>query len=531
MKISAIRLKNFKRFSSLEIRNIQASAKLVVVLGPNGCGKSSLFDALLQWYKQHAGFGIREDDKYYRKDATQSFNWGRDVAVETHGAETPKKGSVYVRSAYRNDPDFNISSFSREAAPSDQVRINRIIDNDQTVGTNYQRLVYDTMSGLFDSANNKKTVQELREELIGEIRASMRRVFGDLALNNISDPLGDGAFYFEKGIAKYYHYKNLSGGEKAAFDLLLDIHVKKKYFPEAVYCIDEIETHLHTRVQGALLKELYAVLPDACQLWVTTHSLGVTRAALELEANKPGSVCVIDFDGVDSDVERVIEPSSLGRVAWEKMLSIALDDLSPLMAPEHVVICEGSSTGSRRRDFDAEVYNRVFSGTTSKVVFVSGGSSNQVGNTSRSVGAVLGSVLPSTKFHHLVDRDDRSDLEVARLRHEGTMVLEQRNIESYLLSEEAITCFVSGLGRDDALNDALVVRATALAASAARGNSPDDVKSAAGEIFVGLRRLLNFTRCGNSTDEFLRDTMAFQIKPDSAGFLELKRCIVDRAVL
>ena len=98
------------------------------------------------------------------------------------------------------------------------------------------------------------SVATLREELIGPIRESMKAVFGDLVLNNISDPLGAGAFFFEKGIAKAYHYKNLSGGEKAAFDLLLDLHVKKKFFADAVYCIDEIETHLHTRVQG-----LYAV--------------------------------------------------------------------------------------------------------------------------------------------------------------------------------------------------------------------------------------------------------------------------------
>lgn len=114
---------------------------------------------------------------------------------------------------------------------------------------NYQRLVYDTTAAVYDTANDEKNVQDLREELIGQVRSSMRNVFGDLLLNNISDPLGTGAFFFEKGAALSFHYKNLSGGEKAAFDLLLDLHVKRRYFPDSLYCIDEIETHLHTRVR------------------------------------------------------------------------------------------------------------------------------------------------------------------------------------------------------------------------------------------------------------------------------------------
>ena len=46
MKIASIHLQNFKRFTDLKIQNIPPTAKLVVLLGPNGCGKSSVFDAL-----------------------------------------------------------------------------------------------------------------------------------------------------------------------------------------------------------------------------------------------------------------------------------------------------------------------------------------------------------------------------------------------------------------------------------------------------------------------------------------------------
>jgi energy-coupling factor transporter ATP-binding protein EcfA2 len=216
VRVASIRLKNFKRFTDLTIRDIPETARLVVVVGPNGCGKSSLFDAFLQWYRSRAGFGLRGEESYYRKDPIAEFGWNESVTVTLHGGAQPKRGSLYVRTAYRNDPDFNISGFSRPDVPSEVVRIERAIDNDQTVSSNYQRLVYDTMAGVYAEENNTKTVQELRDELIGQIRASMKRVFDDLLLNSISDPLGSGAFFFEKGAVEAYHYKNLSGGEKAA---------------------------------------------------------------------------------------------------------------------------------------------------------------------------------------------------------------------------------------------------------------------------------------------------------------------------
>ena len=47
MRIKSVRLTNYKRFASLTLTNILESTRLVVLLGPNGCGKSSVFDAFL----------------------------------------------------------------------------------------------------------------------------------------------------------------------------------------------------------------------------------------------------------------------------------------------------------------------------------------------------------------------------------------------------------------------------------------------------------------------------------------------------
>lgn len=528
MRIRSIHLQNFKRFTDTLVRDIPSKAKLVVVVGPNGCGKSSLFDALLHWYRSAVGFGITDDELYFRKRHDQPFRWDNSVEVSLHGDQTPMKGSLYVRTAYRNDPDFSVTGISRTVAPSETVRFGRVIENDQTVSANYQQLVSDTTAGVYDSANDGKAVEELREELIGGIRSSMKQVFGDLVPRSIQDPLGSGAFFFEKGEVKSYHYKNLSGGEKGAFDLLLDLHVKKKYFPDAIYCIDEVAAHLHTRVQGALVQELVAILPGDSQLWVTTHSLGVLRAAQEMEACSPGSVCILDFDGVDPDTPTELRPVTVGRVSWEKLLSITLDDMSERIAPEVIFVCEGSSIGTRRRDFDAEIYDRILGRRMPGIVFISGGSSHQVSVAGISIHDAIGRILPTTKIVSLIDRDDRSVAEVTQMESQGTIVLAERNLESYLFADDVIEALVTSAEKPELLGEALKVKTDALNSSVQRGNAADDLKSAAGEIYTKLKGLLGLQRCGNNTNAFMRDTLAPLVVPGMESYQKLKRDVLNK---
>ncbi len=405
----------------------------------------------------------------------------------------------------------------------------RLIEDDKTVSANYQRLLLDSIGTLYSEQSRKKLGEQIVDELIGSIRTSLLNVFGDLSLNSITEPLGSdqgsGAFYFRKGIVESYHYKNLSGGEKAAFDLTLDIHLKKQHFPDAIYCIDEIESHLHTKVQGAVLKELCRVVPDPSQLWVTTHSLGVLRAAQELEANSPGSVCLIDFDGVDLDMPNELVPSPLDRASWEKMLSVTLDDLSDRVAPEFIVVCEGSSVGKRRKDFDADIYERVLRTQEPDFVFVAGGNSEQVEQTGSLVQGILERALPKTKVIALADRDDKSQEEITRF---DGIVLSKRNIESYLLADDVIEALFKREGKPELLCNALQIKAKALQNSTCRGNRSDDLKSAAGEIYVGLKRLLELQQPGDNKDAFMRDTLTDLISPGMKTFQELKADIIDK---
>ena len=530
MKISEIHLKNFKRFKDTHITDLSKESKMVIIVGPNGSGKTSLFDAFHHWYKWNSGFGYSGDASYYVKEISEEFNYQQNVNVIYHNAEPEaikNKKSMYFRTAYRNDPDFNISSFSRITAPHENIRFQRFIENDQTVSLNYQRLIINTLSGVYSEQNDEKTVKDIREELIGKVRTSMETVFENLVLNDIGDPLSGGSFLFEKGSSKSFHYKNLSGGEKSAFDLLLDLIIKLQYYDDTVFFIDEIDSHMHTKLQGKLTEEIYRLIPDNSQLWLTTHSLGVLRAVKALDRINPGSITILDFTGYDFDTECNIKPVKIDRVVWEKFLQIAIDDYSSRIAPKTIILCEGTVEGTKRKKFDADIYNTILGNTHPDISFVPGGSCTDLEQDNHKEYLLLKEVLKSTKVCRLIDRDDKSPQQVTELSAKGLIILKRRHLESYLFDDEVITRLVNNTTQEEGkIEEALGIKSQAIKSSISRKHPSDDIKSADGDIDVGLKRLLGLTRCGDNTEAFMRDTLTPLIKPDMKIYKELEQEII-----
>ncbi|PGH38797.1 MAG: chromosome segregation protein SMC, partial [Candidatus Nephrothrix sp. EaCA] len=70
MRITSIQLTNFKRFTDLIIKDIPTASKLVLLIGSNGSGKSSLFDAfeyINRAIKREALSGYEVLDGYFKK--------------------------------------------------------------------------------------------------------------------------------------------------------------------------------------------------------------------------------------------------------------------------------------------------------------------------------------------------------------------------------------------------------------------------------------------------------------------------------
>ena len=139
---------------------------------------------------------------------------------------------------------------------------------------------------------------------------------------------------------------------------------------------------------------------------------------------------------------------------------------------------------------------------------------------------IIKEVLKKSKIIKLVDLDDRSKEQVKECREKGIKVLSRRHIEAFLLANEMIEKLCNAKHKTDKISECLEMKNTVIDKSVKeRGNSIDDVKSASGEIFNGLKHILGLTQCGNNTPAFLRDTMAPLLTPDMALYTELENCI------
>ena len=529
MRIASATITEYKRFTNLTVQGIPDTARLIMLAGPNGSGKSSFFDALARWQRDRWE-GARKDDyhlKWYVRTAEQPSKYMTHVKLHSpdlsSADEQLYKKLLYFRSAYRNDPEYQSQRLERRPDPLDDSKIGRMIDNDVAIGKNYQHIASRVFE-IFDV--DAQMTDKFTEGLISPIREPVKKLFPNLTLNGLANPLRDGTFRFTKGASKGFHFKNLSGGEKAAFDLILDLAIAVRSYDNTLFCIDEPESHMNARLQAELVTVLYDLIPGTCQLMLATHSIGMMRRARDIEAEHPGSVIFLDFDGRDFDKSETIEPAVPDTTFWNNAYDVALDDLAALVAPERVVICEGEPRNRNiRRNYshDARCYESIFEAEFPETRFIPGGNSTEVLDDRRGIAYALGVLISGTDVVRLIDRDAHSDEEVRELKQAGIRVLSRRNLESYLFDDEILRALATSVDQQDKTDELLAEKQRIVASRS--NETPDDLKAASGEIYNACKTHLNLTNPGNNARTFMRDTLTPLVGQDTQVYQEMRQDI------
>jgi AAA15 family ATPase/GTPase len=535
VKIKKVRLFNgYKRFHDLTIDLGLKPKRVIVLVGPNGCGKSSVLDGLLfkknsyspidntgtKDYTYHSMVG---EANFAHTNLEIEFEEGAWDAIYEQKTKAGKENTIFsFRSPYR----YNSSLKVTQSMATQEIRLNNYgasvsSDLDQKMESNYRRLYIKYNKYLHDQ---DCAPSQAKAHIIGQLNSSFRACL-NLELHSIGDiEASKGTLYFKKpDHPREFEFNVLSSGEKEVIDILLDLYLRRDDYADSIFLLDEPELHISTAIQKLLLIEINKLIGENCQLWISTHSIGFLRALQDEFSNE----CQIIHFKTDMELASKpsrITPAVMSANKWREIFEVAVDDLVRLVSPKKIVYCEGRDRPSNigaERGFDAKVFNSIFGESHQEVLFVSSGGNTELDQRSSIALAVLSKALPGVEILVLKDRDissGRMTSENDRRVHlenspQNHSVLQRWEIENYLFDKEILRkyCSDKNLVFDETEYDRFVSNIT-----------DQDLKDEIGKIknICGINTSINA--------ESFKLNLARYVSSDTLVYQELEKCTFDR---
>lgn len=534
MLISKIRLNNgYKRFHDLTIDLGAEPARILALVGPNGCGKSSVLDGLLFHANAHQMIGAHSgrEPSYHTMTANHPVTW-QDIEIQfttgdfasVHSAKgvTGNSNTIFsFRSPYRYNSNLKISeSKAVLEIGKNSYGAGDASSLDAKMEDNYRRL--QAKFNRYRDENNLRP-NDAKAVIIGDLNISIKNCL-DLEISSLGNVEGNqGTLYFKKpDHPKEFEFNVLSSGEKEVVDILLDLYLRKDDYVDTVFLFDEPELHINTSIQGNLLVEIDRLVGPNCQIWLTTHSIGFLRALQKMQ----GKCQIIHFrpDLNLASRAHTLKPVKVGPGTWRDLFAIALDDLAQLVSPSIIVYCEGRAEpgpGGRERGLDAQVFNNIFAESHPHALFTSSGGNTEPDQRSTIALTVLGKVFPTVSIWVLKDRDmasgkptDESDRQkYLKLNADNHRLLKRWEIENYLYDKDVLKAYCSGEGLlfEEVAYDTFVTNI-----------NDQDLKAETNRIknFCGIQFSIN--------EEKFKFELSKHITPEMPVFRELQDCIFHR---
>lgn len=471
MKIKRIRLQNgYKRFYDLTIDLGDSPKRIVALVGPNGCGKSSVLDGMLYHNSSYniIGNSGQKDSSYHSMNSTDYFNQNNITIDFDSGtfqdvyAQKNKAGYSNTIFSFRSPYRYNSNLKVTQSQSTTEIKFNQYgasvtADLDNKMVESYRRLNIKFNRYLKENSSTA-TYDSTKAKIIGDLNNSLKNCL-DLeivSIGDIEDNKGT-LFFTKKDHPKEFEFNVLSSGEKEVVDILLDLYLRQDDYTDTIFLIDEPELHINTSVQKKLLLEINKLINRDCQLWITTHSIGFLRA---LQEDLKDECQIIQFEkGINlASSPQTLTPIKKTISKWKEIFETALDDLTGLISPKRIVYCEGKDrpgANGEEKGFDAKVFNNIFGEKYHDTLFISSGGNTELDQRSEVALAILTKVFSDIEILVLKDRDVSS----GRLNNENDRqiylqnnkqhfrIMKRWEIENYLYDKEVLSayCINNGL--------------------------------------------------------------------------------------
>jgi len=329
MFIKKIAIKNFRLFKSENILSIEdfnipdgnnEGSGLTIFVGENGCGKTSLLDAIALPLLEYKIDNFSIDDIFDPKEKVDIKIYSQNNFTVTktmpngsfeangfsfEGGIRSRGNKAYLSSMVVSDQKYlSIDPDSpKESSPDLRVSVNnpfrgkRFDENDilyldknrlfQIRSGTYNRTRFDRLMEDFSLQYLKSgSIEKINEALDQSIKNKVENTFLanavqkfeeitnlkiSLDLINNYQPLKDGFFAIRKENGQQIHINMLGSGFEMFFSFLYSFYLAQQSQKQLIILIDEAELHLHQSLQEDFVRVILEFSKQA-QIILTTHS-------------------------------------------------------------------------------------------------------------------------------------------------------------------------------------------------------------------------------------------------------------------
>lgn len=479
MWIKKLELRDYKCFENIVLEDL---GKRVVLVGPNGCGKSSILEAIAALKEYIATYNPNENYYYATLDGIQDHarRWRQGVPLPIRD----KKPSATITAELgldETEAQFcgDISSIQISLS----IRIDR---NAKVVPTvNNQKVIqlfrnYDPSSeiGVIDyiSPNRIYPIQRMNSLNMGILSIDQQRMerielerpsfdyskfksikqfliskqLEDLSYNQMTGEKRDSlsllkelfeGFFGPKKLMGYRQEGNemqivivtpygihdidqMSSGEKELFSILVNLF-RIRSLP-SIILYDEPERHLNAGLESKIIWALDK-LSTKNQIWFATHGIELI-GSVPLE-----EIVELKREAGASQAERITEDSKTRRIRLFEALGAKV---GLQLASNRIVFVEGKDANS-----DKSIIEKLAGPKIPGVMFVASGPATGVITAGTHAALLIEEASEDASFLMVMDRDYRDDADVESLKKKGkerVFVWSCHELENLLLDDETI---------------------------------------------------------------------------------------------